>query len=151
MIELHIAPKTYYRCANKLNVNYNLILDRNGIKTRYSKFQHNVNRIIKSIFPNLEIIFEKKFNDCRNPKTNYCLRFDIYIPSINTIIECDGEAHYNKENYYNKITENAGWTPSYETDIIKNEYCKNNNIKLIRIPYKRGIIDKEYVLQFLNL
>ena len=62
-------------------------------------------------------------------------RFDFYVTynNINYLIEYDGEQHFtwngrgwNTEDYFNKIV---------EYDKIKNNYCKENNIPLIRIPY----------------
>ena len=88
------------------------------------------------------------FSDCINPKTNNQLKFDIYIEDINLIIECDGTQHYVKNSYFNNLALQAGYTPVYETDKIKEEYCNNHNIKLIRIPYSR-IVTKEYVQSFL--
>jgi hypothetical protein len=34
---------------------------------------------------------EKTFSTLKNPKTNKALRFDFYLPQLNTIIEYDGE------------------------------------------------------------
>jgi len=77
---------------------------------------------------------EKVFEDCTNQKIGkLCrsLRFDFYIPEENTLIEFDGEQHFSKRGKYGE---------KFETlkvhDIIKNEYCKTNGIKLIRIHYK---------------
>lgn len=62
-------------------------------------------------------------------------RFDFAILQNNQLqyfIEFDGSQHYYPSNlfggeeYFNYIKNN---------DKIKNEYCKNNNIPLIRIPY----------------
>lgn len=146
--ECSVAPRTFYKCCACEETSFNDILDRNGIKTRYSKFQHNINLVIKALFPYRDIVFEKAFDDCRNTKTNYCLRFDIFIPSLNLAIECDGKAHSDKNNYYNVLTKKAGYTPTYITDAIKNAYCLENDITLIRIPYKRKI-DENYVKGFL--
>lgn len=78
----------------------------------------------------VEYVQEKWFQDCKdiNP-----LPFDFYLPKYNTIIEYDGIQHFKdlSETLYNHM-------PLEETkrhDSIKNEYCKNKNIKLIRIPY----------------
>lgn len=77
---------------------------------------------------------EKIFEDCNNKvEGKYCrpLRFDFYIPDINTVIEYDGEQHFNpKTKYARKYDE------IQENDKIKNEYCFNNGIKLIRVHYK---------------
>lgn len=66
-------------------------------------------------------------------------RFDFAIFQNNQLayfIEFDGEQHF--ENMCNKIS--GFCTPekyqkTHERDIIKNQWCKDNNIPLIRIPY----------------
>ena len=68
------------------------------------------------------------FDDCKNKNK---LRFDFYLPDLNTIIEYDGEHHFKENKYFGEgnleyITVN---------DEIKNQYCIDNKIKLIRIPY----------------
>lgn len=64
-------------------------------------------------------------------------RFDFYLPEYNTIIEFDGEQHYMPVNFGN-------WDEEYletnlkkiqQHDEIKNKYCQENNINLLRIPY----------------
>lgn len=70
---------------------------------------------------------EKKFDGC---KLKFHLRFDFYIPSLNLCIEYDGWQHYRAGSYYasEKDFENI-----QIRDKIKNDYCKNNNIGLIRL------------------
>ena len=86
--------------------------------------------------------------DCVNIKTNYPLKFDIYIKEINTIIECDGIQHNKKDSYFNNLVIKSGYTPTYITDEIKENYCKEHNMKLIRIPYTK-CVDMKYVESFL--
>lgn len=74
---------------------------------------------------------QKKFKDC---KDIHCLPFDYYLDYFNVLIEFDGEHHYHPI----PRGENNGETDFLKTqqhDKIKTEYCKNNNIPLIRIPY----------------
>ena len=89
---------------------------------------------IDSILREKNIIFttQKTFEGCVNPKTGYNLRFDFYIPHINLCIEYDGELHYKSIEYFggDKVLEQHIFL-----DNIKNEFCKNHNINLIRIPY----------------
>lgn len=58
--------------------------------------------------------------------------FDFYIDN-KYIIEYDGETHYqhNLHGWHNEENLKA----QQERDIIKNQWCKDNNIPLIRIPY----------------
>lgn len=77
---------------------------------------------------------EKTFEDCKNSKEGkYCrpLRFDFYIPEIRTAIEYDGEQHFKPETKYAQKFEDI-----QENDKIKNDYCYDKGIKLIRIHYK---------------
>ena len=88
---------------------------------------------IKQILIEAKIPFEqqKTFDSCRNPKTNALLKFDFFINN-KYIIEFDGIQHYK---------EVGGIFPKdrYEQikfrDTIKDEWCKKNNIPIIRIPY----------------
>lgn len=91
---------------------------------------------IKKWLLNNKIYFisQHKFNNCKNPKTNYPLKFDFYIPFKNILIEYDGEQHFG-------IGYNHSITPKYLDELkyrddIKTKYATNNNINLIRISYK---------------
>ena len=59
-------------------------------------------------------------------------KFDFYIDN-KYFIEYDGETHYkyNLHGWHNEEQLKA----QQERDIIKNQWCKDNNIPLIRIPY----------------
>ncbi|MHB9925527.1 hypothetical protein [Clostridium botulinum] len=67
-----------------------------------------------------------RFKNCKNKRP---LPFDFYIPKYNICIEYDGEFHYKKTTLGNDLKIQKSH------DKIKNNYCKNNNIKLLRIPY----------------
>ena len=75
---------------------------------------------------NINFIRQKTFSDC---KYKSLLFFDFFIPAKNLCIEYDGEFHY-KSIYGKKQFEELKYR-----DNIKNLYCKENNIKLIRIAY----------------
>ena len=73
------------------------------------------------------------------------LEFDFYIPQLNTITEFDGIQHFKPINYFGGI---ENFIDLKIKDGLKNEYCYNNNIRLIRIPYWEmnnieGILIKE--------
>lgn len=89
----------------------------------------------------VEFIQEKRFVDCRDKKP---LPFDFYLPQYNLIIEFDGRQHFEEVGYGNyKIT--------VEHDKIKNQYCKDNNICLLRIPYWDGNNIENIISKQLNL
>lgn len=75
-----------------------------------------------------------QFEDCKYINN---LSFDFGIYDDNNIllylIEYDGEQHYKCSQQGWNTLENLEQTKI--RDKIKNEWCKNNNIPLIRIPY----------------
>ena len=85
---------------------------------------------------NISYIKEKTFNTCRFLDTNRPAVFDFYINN-KYLIEYDGEQHFKPEQFNNiskeKAIENLKETQKH--DIFKNEWCKKNNIPLIRIQY----------------
>lgn len=96
-------------------------------KCRSSHGQNKIRDILKE--NNINFIEEYRFPDCKNIRP---LPFDFFLPDYNCCIEFDGEQHYkstggwNSEEHVEKVKNN---------DEIKNQYCKDNNITLIRIPY----------------
>ncbi len=77
---------------------------------------------------------EHIFPDCRYILP---LKFDFYIPSMNTCIEYDGQQHFEGFKFHGETNEtvNAAFKERQIRDGIKNDYCKIHNINLIRIPY----------------
>ena len=88
---------------------------------------------IKSFLDNNKIIYNKeyKFKDC---KYKLPLRFDFYLPEYNMCIEYDGEQHFKKRRKYDS---NENLKIRKLRDKIKNNYCKENNINILRIKYDR--------------
>lgn len=96
---------------------------------------------------NIKYITQKSFDDLRGVGQRK-LKFDFYLPDYNAIIECQGEQHYKPITFF-------GGDDSFkiiqEHDKRKKEYCKNNNLKLIEIPYKDfQNINANYILQYLQ-
>lgn len=83
---------------------------------------------------NIEYIQQYTFDDCKNINT---LPFDFYIQSKNICIEYDGVHHFEPTDFAGKGEKWAKeqFEKTIYRDSLKNDYCKNNNIKLIRIPY----------------
>ena len=77
---------------------------------------------------NIDFVTEKTFDDCVYKRK---LRFDFYINN-NYLIEFDGRQHYQTDE---KWTTQERLKENQLRDSIKNEWCKNNNVPLIRIPY----------------
>lgn len=79
---------------------------------------------------NIPYEMEKSFDTCRSPFTNHPLRFDFFVNN-SYLIEYDGKQHFD---------ETTGWhreplSVIQTRDEYKTNWCKENNIPLIRINY----------------
>lgn len=64
------------------------------------------------------------------------LRFDFYLPNYNLLIEYDGEQHFRPVAFNgDKELAVERFKMGQERDAIKNKYCEDNQINLLRIPY----------------
>lgn len=105
------------------------------------------NLIGKILFENnIEYKQQYCFKKCINPKTKYVLKFDFYLPDYNCCIEYDGQQHFQEVSFFTQSLQENQYR-----DNIKNQYCKNNGIGLIRIPYwNYNKINKEYLEKLLK-
>lgn len=82
---------------------------------------------------NIMYTTQETFNDC---KDKLLLPFDFYLQEYNCCIEYDGIQHYEPIEHF-------GGQDAFEIrkkhDEIKNNYCKDNGISLLRIPYYANI------------
>jgi hypothetical protein len=81
---------------------------------------------------NISYIQQYKFSNCKN-KTQ--LLFDFYLTDKNICLEYDGEQHFEVFRFKNKKDSELKLIKIQKNDNIKNKYCEDNDIKLIRIPY----------------
>src|SRR5699024_11548816 len=72
---------------------------------------------------------EYRFDDCRNILP---LPFDFYIPKYNLCIEYHGEQHYKDSGWFNSTEE---FNDLQKRDRIKKQYCIDNDIDFLEIPY----------------
>lgn len=137
-------------CGNEIDVQSAHLI--NGHTKSCGHIKSEGEQIIKNLLTKLQISFlqEYTFLDCINPKTNKRLKFDFYLPDYNLLIEYDGSQHF--------ITRERGWYTQeelkniQERDKLKDTYCKEHNIRLIRIPYTDFLkIDEEYLLNMLEV
>lgn len=80
---------------------------------------------------NLSYTKEKKFSDCVNPKTGYPLRFDFYVNNT-YLIEYDGIQHFEENDFFPMSLSDIR-----ELDRIKDLWCQEHQIPLLRIPYTK--------------
>lgn len=80
---------------------------------------------------NISFIKQKTFETCRFPDTQALAKFDFYVDN-KYLIELDGIQHFEATSGWN--TEEQVYK-TQQRDQFKNQWCKENNIPLIRIPY----------------
>lgn len=96
-------------------------------KSDIPKGEEKIREFLKKI--DVKFIMQKRFEDCKKKQK---LKFDFYLPEKNICIEFNGEQHYKPIEYYGGKEK---FKKQQKIDSIKREYCKQNNIKLIEIPY----------------
>ena len=99
---------------------------KNGLRCpKCSRKSYGEEVAVKELIDNnIDFEVEKTFDDLIGEGGGR-LRFDIYIPSIRTAIEIQGEQHFGDGYYKN----------SFNNDEIKRKYCIKNNINLYEIEY----------------
>ncbi len=134
-IEKSTSEKKYWicqcDCGNRISVSTGDLRSGNTQSCGCSKLSHGEMKI-KSLLEEYNIPFEqeKSFSDCVNPSTNRLLRFDFFVNN-QYLIEFDGKQHYEQS---------PNWEPLENVqrrDRIKDTWCKEHNITLIRIPYTK--------------
>jgi len=113
-----------------------------------SKGENKIELLLKQ--RSINFIPQKTFPDCKNINV---LEFDFYLPNYNANIEYQGRQHYESVDYFGG---EKSFKLNQKRDQIKRDYCKNNNIKLIEIPYWdfdniEQILQRELNLNDINL
>lgn len=121
------------RCENIWEATPNMILRGSGCpRCNQSKGERTIEKKLQD--RNIEYIPQYKFSDC---KRQTYLPFDFYLPNHNICIEFDGQQHFKPVTFGSCSNEKAinEFNKTKERDAIKTQYCIDNNITLIRIPY----------------
>lgn len=90
-------------------------------------------RKVKRFLDKNKVLYEsqKKFSECKNLNP---LPFDFYLPEFDVCIEYDGEQHF--EPRFTKSKKSlSNFEKTKNNDSIKDDFCIDNNIGLLRIPY----------------
>jgi hypothetical protein len=98
-------------------------------KLTMSLLEIEVHKVLVNL--NLKYEVQKTFDGCKN---KIKLRFDFYLNEYNCCVEADGTQHMLPVEAWGgekQLLENQ------KRDEIKNKYCKDNKINLIRIPYNK--------------
>lgn len=90
--------------------------------------------IIETLLRDNNISYEKEYviRGIYNGEPMQKFRFDFYLPTHNIIIEYDGEQHTKAIPFWGG---EKGLKKTQKRDKIKTNYCLDNGITIIRIPY----------------
>ena len=126
-----VAIRVACACGVEYDVNWTSFSSQSVFRCtkcsrKQSSYELMTERHLESV--GIEFVKEHRFDDCRN---KYALPFDFAVikdGAVALLIEVDGRQHFN--NYF------MGYlVHQQERDEIKNNYCKEHNIPLLRIPY----------------
>lgn len=136
-------------CGNIFNISSRNIGKSYSCGCIKSKGEFLITKLLKEL--NYNFKKEIKFSDLYGEKDN--LRFDFGVfdekKNLLCLIEYQGVQHFKTTSGWNN-EEKLKLTQKY--DKIKEEYCKKNNIKLIRIPYTDyNKISIDYMRRVMNL
>lgn len=135
---------TCLKCGRKNVVVFGDYLRKGETKSCGCLNSFNESRICQLLDQaNINYRQQQTFCDLYSVRESDKLMFDIAIYNHNTLlylIEYDGIQHFEPGHF------NNNYQQTHYNDLIKNKYCFDNNIPLIRIPY-----DVEYTIDDLKL
>lgn len=109
-----------------------------------SKGEKLVSEILKKLNVNFDT--QKSYPELKHKNLLY---FDFFLPDYNICIEYDGEQHFKSIPHWggDKLFEDLKIR-----DNLKNQYCIDNNIKLLRLTYKETDAEiKDKIIKYLKL
>lgn len=138
------------KCGNKISVISDSLISGHTTSCGCA-FKSKGERKIKEILSLLDINFKTQysFKDLKGEKT--FLRFDFAIfnkEKLICLIEYQGQQHYSYNSF---LQTEKGYQKQIKYDEKKRQYCKDNKIKLIEIPYwEYSQIDENYIKEKIN-
>lgn len=108
---------------------------KRGLRCPNCRKSHGEERIMDWLSKhNIEFLREFKFKSCKYKRE---LPFDFYLPNYNTCIEYQGAQHYKPINFggFDLKIVKKNFNEQIVRDSIKKDFCNQNNIILLEIPY----------------
>lgn len=132
----YIIWKCRCSCGNIINISSDNLKRQKSCGCIKSFGEQEIKKILDE--NNITYIREFKFKELGN------LRFDFYLPDFNRLIEFDGIQHFITIDYFGGLETLEKYQ---KNDFLKNQFAKQNNIDLVRIPYYlQGNITKDILL-----
>ena len=99
-----------------------------------SKGEATIEKLLQ--LANLPFEQQKIFYDCKFPDSGYHAKFDFYVNN-SYIIEYDGEQHYYYKTNPHTWNTQENYIITQQHDKYKNDWCKEQGLSIIRIPYTK--------------
>lgn len=132
--------KAWFKCLDEKhedyyrNINNSVTCNFRCPNCQSSKGEIRINEYLKT--NNINFKSQYRIRECKDKRA---LPFDFAIflnNELHSIIEYDGMQHSIPVNFSGSLKDMmANFELTQKRDKIKNDYCNENNIKLIRIPY----------------
>lgn len=138
----NVDKKVEIICKEHGSFYQNIYKHLNGQGCRFCESPSKGEDYIKMWLDDLKInyIRQHSFETCKYVNK---LSFDFYLPDYNSCIEFDGKQHFKPVKYFGG---EKAFKLNKKRDSVKNKWCLDNNIGLIRIKYNE--INKiKYILK----
>jgi very-short-patch-repair endonuclease len=121
--------------GNSISIEQSKLKYRSNIPKEYK--QSRGETLVEKVLIKCKKYFlkEVEFKGCINKYTSKKLRFDFYLPKDNICIEFDGEQHYKSILEFDGNDGGKALNRRKDLDKIKDNFCKLNKIRLLRIKY----------------
>jgi very-short-patch-repair endonuclease len=112
--------------------------------SNFSKGELKLEKILNDM--KISYIREHRFEKCISKKGTK-LPFDFYLPDYNICLEYDGRQHFEPVDIFGG---KLSFVNLKNNDKIRDNWCFENDIKLIRISYNKEKDDINNLLRFIN-
>lgn len=146
---LHTKMKFKCQCGEEFTATFREFRDRmkrrcNSCARKRSSFEEHIVYILNKY--KIKFIEQYTYDNCIGVRGVNKMPFDFYLPDYNVLIEADGQHHF--EVKFGRTE--SEFMDTQHNDIIKTNFCAENNIPLIRIPYWKASKSEEIILDELN-
>lgn len=146
---LHTKMRFKCSCSEEFFATFREFRDRmkrrcNTCSKKRSSFEEHIVHILNK--HNIKFVEQYTYDNCIGVKGVNRTPFDFYLPDYNTLIEADGQQHFEI-----KFGRTEGeFLETQQNDSIKTKFCIDNNIPLIRIPYWKASKSEKIILERLS-